>query len=340
MQFGLMLTLSEKYEPGFDMARSMREAVHLVSLAREYGFDAVMSGEHILAHPYQRPAPIPALSRLSAVAEGMHVGTSVLLLPLHPPVQVAEDFAALDGMTNGRAILGVGMGYRAEEFGAFGIDPKERVGRMYEGLEVIKRLWTHEEMEFTGRYYRVPRVKPTAKTVQKPHPPIWVGAGVDAAVRRVGERGYTWLVHPPRVALSEIGAQLDMYREVLKQRGHALPAVQPMRLDSYLAEKSDAAWQEAEALFEWHYGVVRRWGAEAQHKPDDAANKSFREAARDRYVIGTPDDAIKAFEWIERELGVNFVIVRLSYVGMSFEDKMRQIRLFGEGVVPHFKKKR
>ena len=340
MQFALMLTLSERYKPGSNMARSLRDATHLVSLARDYGFDGIMSGEHILAHPHQRPAPIPALSYLSAVAEGMHVGTSVLLLPLHPPVQVAEDIAALDAMTNGRAILGVGMGYREEEFGAFGINPKERVGRMYEGLEVIKQLWTQEEMTFEGKYYHVPRVKPTAKTVQRPHPPIWVGAGVDAAVRRVAQRGYTWLIHPPRIAMSEIAAQVRMYRDVLKQHGHALPTVQPMRCDSFLAETSDAAWKQAEALFEWHYGVLHQWGVESERKPQSAPGTSFRDAAGDRYVIGTPDDAIKAFEWCERELGVNFIIVRLNYVGMSLEDKMRQIRLFGEGVVPHFKRKR
>ncbi len=340
MKFALMLTLSEKYKPGTNMARSLRDAVHLVTLAREYGFDGIMSGEHILAYPHQRPAPIPALSYLSAFAEGMHVGCSVLLLPLHPPVQVAEDFAALDAMTNGRAILGVGMGYREDEFGAFGIDSKERVGRMYEGLEVIKQLWTQEEVEFNGKYYRLPRVKPTAKTVQQPHPPIWVGAGVDPAVRRVGERGYTWLIHPPRVSLAEIATQVEMYRATLQQHGHALPTVQPMRLDAYLAENSATAWKEAEALFDWHYGVLHQWGVEAERSAHGAARKSFREAAGDRYVIGTPDDAIKTFEWCEPELGANFIIVRMNYVGMSLEDKMRQIRLFGEGVIPHFKKKR
>lgn len=114
-----------------------------------------------------------------------------------------------------------------------------------------------------------------------------------------------------------------------------------LRLRSPVAsEKRDAAWKEAEALFEWHYGVVRRWGAEGQHTSKVSPAKSFRDSAGDRYVIGTPDEAIKAIERVERELGVNFVIVRLSYVGMSFEEKLRQIRLFGEGVVPHFKKKR
>ncbi|MFH1602309.1 MAG: LLM class flavin-dependent oxidoreductase [Pseudomonadota bacterium] len=336
MKFALMLTLSEKYTSGANMAKSLREATHLVALAREHGFDGIMSGEHILAYPHQRPAPIPALSYLSAVAEGMSVGTAVLLLPLHPPVQVAEDFAALDAMTNGRAILGVGMGYREEEFGAFGINPKERVGRMYEGLDVIKQLWTQDEMEFNGKYYHVPRVRPTAKSVQRPHPPIWVGAGVDAAVRRVARRGYTWLIHPPRVGLTEIAAQLKMYRDVLREHGGEMPVIQPMRCDGYLAENGAAAWKEAEALFEWHYGVLHRWGIESEH--GDIRSKSFREDAGDRYVIGTPDDAIAMFERCERELGVNFIILRLNYVGMSFEDKMRQIRLFGEGVIPHFKK--
>jgi hypothetical protein len=66
-----------------------------------------------------------------------------------------------------------------------------------------------------------------------------------------------------------------------------------------------------------------------------ARRKSFRELASDRFVIGTPDEAIKAFEQVERELGVNFIILCLHYVGMSFEAKVRQIRLFGEGVIPH-----
>lgn len=338
MQFGLMLTLSERYAPGLNMVGSLRQATHLVRLAREQGFDGIISGEHILAYPHQRPAPIPALSYLAAAAEGMLMGTSVLLLPLHPPVQVAEDFAALDAITNGRVVLGVGMGYRAEEFAAFGIDPKERVGRMYEGLDLIKQLWTQEEVEFNGKYYHVPRVRPTAKPVQQPHPPIWVGAGVDAAVRRVGRHGYTWVIPPPRVGLSALATQVEMYRNVLREHGHEMPTILPMRRDGYIAEDTDSAWKEAESLFAWHYGVLQQWGHDPDRQGEDTRGKSFRDMAADRFIIGTPDEAIEAFERCERELGVNFIILRLHYVGMSFEAKMRQIRLFGEGVIPHFKK--
>lgn len=340
MQFGLHLTLSEKYVQGADMAGSLREGTHLVRLAREYGFDAIMSDEHILAYPHQRPAPVPALSYLAAAAEGMLVGTSVLLLPLHPPVQVAEDFAALDAITNGCAVLGVGMGYREEEFAAFGIDPKQRMGRMYEGLDLIKQLWTQEEMEFNGKYYHVPRVRPTAKSVRRPHPPIWVGGSVDAAIRRVARHGYTWIISPPRISLSALATKVRMYRDVLREHGHPMPSIFPMRCDGYLAEDTATAWQQAESLFAWHHGVLKQWLHEPDQPGQDSRNKSFREEAGDSCAIGTPDQVIAMFERCERELGVNFIDLRLHYVGMSFEAKMRQIRLFGETVIPHFKKRR
>ena len=196
MQFGLTMALSERYTPGMDMVQTMRQATHLVRMAREYGFDAVVLSQHYLTYPHQAVATLPALSRLAAEAEGMMLGPMILLLPLHSPVQVAEEMATLDAITGGRAVLGVGLGYREQEFAAFGIDPKERVGRMVEGLELIKQLWTQEEVDFNGNYYRVPSVKPTAKPVQQPYPPIWVAANVDAAVRRLGRLGYTWVINP------------------------------------------------------------------------------------------------------------------------------------------------
>lgn len=241
MQFGLMLTLSERYTPGMNMVSSLRQATHLVRLAREYGFDGVFSGEHFLAYPHQRPAPIPALSYLAAAADGMLVGTSVLLLPLHAPVQVAEDIATLDAITHGRAVLGVGMGYREDEFAACGIDPKERVGRLYEGLDLIKQLWTREEVDFHGKYFHAPQVIPTAKPVQRPHPLIWVGAGVDRAVSRVGRHGYTWVMPPPRAGISALATQVQRYGDVMQEHGHEIPAIRPMRRDGYIAEDSKSA---------------------------------------------------------------------------------------------------
>ena len=224
MKFGLTLTLSEKYEPGMDLTRTLREAVYLVRMAREYGFDGVVLSQHYLTYPHQSAATIPTLSRLTAEAEGMLMGPMILLLPLLSPVQVAEEMATFDAMTGGRSVLGVGLGYREEEFKAFGINPRERVGRLVESLELIKKLWTEDEVEFHGKYYHIPLVRPTAKPVQKPHPPIWVAANVDSAVHRLGRLGYTWIINP-HSPISDIAPQTEMYKSVLKEYGHPMPSI-------------------------------------------------------------------------------------------------------------------
>ena len=338
MKFGLTLTLSEKYEPGMDLTRTLREAVYLVRMAREYGFDGVVLSQHYLTYPHQSAATIPTLSRLTAEAEGMLMGPMILLLPLLSPVQVAEEMATFDAMTGGRSVLGVGLGYREEEFKAFGINPRERVGRLVESLELIKKLWTEDEVEFHGKYYHIPLVRPTAKPVQKPHPPIWVAANVDSAVHRLGRLGYTWIINP-HSPISDIAPQTEMYKSVLKEYGHPMPSIFPMRRDVYLGEDSEVAWSEAGPVLGWRYDVYQQWGQDKVLAEGDSFAQPFKELASDRFIIGTVEECVETCERYEEEMGVNYLIVRLNYVGMSFEAKVRQIQLFGGGVIPHFQKR-
>ena len=109
--------------------------------------------------------------------------------------------------------------------------------------------------------------------------------------------------------------------------------------DVYVAEKDADAWEEAESLLEVHHGVIRDW---RQHRDlsESSREKLQEQTAENNNAIGTPDAIIEKFEWCERELGVNFIDLRLHYVGMTLEQKIRQIRLFGEGVIPHFRKRR
>ncbi len=336
MRFGLTLTLSERYAPGVNMMQSLRQAAYLVRMAREYGFEGVFISQHYLTYPHQTVATVPALSRLAAEAEGMTVGPMIILLPLHAPVQVAEEMATLDAITGGRSVLGVGQGYREEEFAAFGIDPRERVGRLFEGLDLIKQLWTKDEVAFEGKYYHVPPVKPTAKPVQRPHPPIWVAANVDRAVRRIGRLGYTWVINP-HSPMSFIAPQVEMYRAALHEHGHSDPAVLPMRRDVYLAEDMESAFREAGPLLGWRYDVYQQWGQDKALAEGDTFSLPFQELAQDRFIVGTPEECVEACRRYEAETGVNYLIVRMHYVGMPFEDKVRQLRLFGEGVIPRFK---
>src|SRR5207245_2858906 len=119
----------------------------------------------------------------------MRIGTAVLLLPLHHPVRVAEDAATVDVISNGRFQLGVGVGYKVEEFDSFAIAKTERGRRTNEGLEIIRRLWAGETLTFTGRYYEVHQARLAPEPVQQPRPPLWVGGFTPAAIRRAATYG-------------------------------------------------------------------------------------------------------------------------------------------------------
>ena len=127
--------------------------------ARDAGFSLIATGQHYLAAPYQMSTVFPLLSRLAAESGDMQVAATVLLLPLHNPVELAESIATLDCITGGRFVFGIGLGYRDEEYTAFGVKREERVGRMNESLEIIKRLWIEDEMEYDGKYYTIPKTE-------------------------------------------------------------------------------------------------------------------------------------------------------------------------------------
>jgi len=151
VKFGL--GLSVQHLPEEPQAARFREHIEQVRLARAVGFSSVWASQHYLADPFTYFQPIPTLARLAADARGMTLGTGVLLLPLHHPVEIAEQLATLDVITDGHLIFGVGLGYRNVENVAMGHDPKERVGRLIESLEIVERLWSGEPVAYEGRYF-------------------------------------------------------------------------------------------------------------------------------------------------------------------------------------------
>jgi alkanesulfonate monooxygenase SsuD/methylene tetrahydromethanopterin reductase-like flavin-dependent oxidoreductase (luciferase family) len=196
------------------MVDRFREHVDQVRAARDAGFDLIVMGQHYLSTPFQEMQTLPALARLAAEAGTMRVGATVILLPLLNPVDVAEQVATLDVITEGRFVFGVGLGYRDEENEAFGIAPGERVPRLVEGLDVIKRLWAEDEVTHRGRFFRLTKARMMLKPVQKPHPPIWIGGGsqpfekvygqtvtnIDPVLKRIAKYAKTWVPHSSATA--------------------------------------------------------------------------------------------------------------------------------------------
>jgi alkanesulfonate monooxygenase SsuD/methylene tetrahydromethanopterin reductase-like flavin-dependent oxidoreductase (luciferase family) len=328
----LGLNLSNQYLTSESMALRIDEVVEQVELMRELGFDLVVVGQHHLATPFQQPSSVPLVARLAANSGSMRLGITVFLLPLHNPVEIAEQVATLDAISHGRMIFGVGLGYRPEECEAFGITMQERVPRFLEALEVIKRLWAEDEVEYHGRFYTLPRIQSTIRPLQVPHPPIWMAANQPVAVRRAGRLGYTWVMNP-HVTFDALKEQLDEYRAALDAHGHQFPAELPLLREAWLAETRERAWAEAAPYLARKYSVYTDWGQDRAVPSNQTFDRPLEELARDRFIIGTPDDLVAAARRYSAELGVTTLILRIQWPGMHRQQVLDQIRLIGQTMV-------
>jgi alkanesulfonate monooxygenase SsuD/methylene tetrahydromethanopterin reductase-like flavin-dependent oxidoreductase (luciferase family) len=315
------------------MAQRIDEVVEQVDLMRSLGFDLFVVGQHHLAAPFQQPDSVALVARLAASAGQMRIGITVFLLPLHNPVDIAEQVATLDAISHGTMIFGVGLGYRPEECQAYGITMQERVPRFLESLQVIKLLWTSDEVEFHGRFYTLPRAKSTIRTVQQPHPPIWMAANQPVAVRRCGTLGHTWVMNP-HVTTEALREQLRMYQAALAEHGHTAPTELPLLREAWIAETRQQAWQEAAPYLQRKYAVYSDWGQDRAVPPDQTFDHPLEELARDRFIIGTPDDLLQQARRYAEELGVTTLLLRVQWPGMPRQQVLDQIRLIGEAVIP------
>jgi probable F420-dependent oxidoreductase len=161
-------------------------------------------GEQRSQHVYE---PLIALAYLAGVTRRVLLGTSVYLLPLRHPVLAAKQAASLDQLSEGRLVLGVGVGWLAEEFAALGVPYRERGRRTDEAIAVLKALCAEDSPEFLP------------KPVQRPHPSLWIGGRSEAALRRAARVGDAW--HPSHLTAEELRARIPDLREECERAGRS-----------------------------------------------------------------------------------------------------------------------
>src|SRR4029453_4409218 len=162
-------------------------------------------------------------------------GAGILLIGLHNPVEMAEVVASLGVIWGGRFVFGIGLGYRDVEFDAFKVPRGQRVRRFEACLEVVKRLWTEESVTVDNDVCTLAGVTLTCRPVQRPHPPIWVAANNDSAIRRAARIGDTWFINP-HATMTTVARQMDVYRDELARVGKPFPGVLPIFKEIYCAK--------------------------------------------------------------------------------------------------------
>jgi alkanesulfonate monooxygenase SsuD/methylene tetrahydromethanopterin reductase-like flavin-dependent oxidoreductase (luciferase family) len=333
VKFGL--GLSVQHLPDEPQAVRFREHVEQVRLARAVGFTSVWASQHYLSDPFTYFQPIPTLARLAADARGMTLGTGVLLLPLHHPVEIAEQLATLDVITEGHLVVGVGLGYRDVENRAMGHDPKDRVARLVEGLETVEQLWSGEPVTYEGRHFTLRGARISMRPLQTPRPPIWLAANSDAGVKRAARLADAWMMNP-HTTLGTLQRQLELFRGARRELGRPPAMETPLIKECYVAPETSTAVTEAATFLGPKYQAYRRWEQDKALPAGKSFDGGFTELARDRFIIGDPARVTEEIMRYEARLGVTTLIFRVQWPGLDQERVLRSIRLLGQKVLPRF----
>ena len=325
---------------GFSHEQLYREMLAQVEEAEALGYDSVWLTEHHFLDDGYLPALLACAAGIATRTSRVKIGTGAILLPLYDPIHVAEEAAVVDLLSGGRLILGIAPGYRPEEFAGFRQPREYRGARMEECMNVLVRAWSQESFSFEGKYYTYRDMKVTPKPVQRPHPPIWIGASIKEGIRRAARYGVP-LVASPRHRLAELQEHYAMYRDY-QAKLHTSCDLVPVMRDVYVSETTKKAEDEARphVLYihrEW-YGAWAQWRAYTTDVDKRVAAKDevqFEEV-RGRFIIGDPDKVSAEIEEYRKAIGVNYLIVRMQFPGLAHDKALQSTRLFAREVMPRF----
>ncbi|MDG5802070.1 LLM class flavin-dependent oxidoreductase [Streptomyces ossamyceticus] len=326
------------------------EALRLVDLAEELGFDHVKMVEHyFFAYGGYSPDPVTFLAAAAGRTKRVRLGTSATIPAFQHPVKLAGKLAMLDAMSGGRVDAAFGRAFLPDEFTAFGIPIDESKDRFTEGVEAIKRLWAEEDVVFEGRFHRFGPVTLLPRPVQDPHPPVFVTTARSAeSCAEAGRAGHHLQTVPNVMSTEELQSRLAVYREEWAASGRT-PGTEQIHF-SYpcvVSEDGDTARTKGRhdddrnsaairaAVASWE--TTRSSAYPGYEKLVEATRTSHFEGklAQNKLLIGAPDQVRAQLEQIAEWFGDDITISLGVHSGhLSFEDAATTMRLMAEQVIP------
>jgi probable F420-dependent oxidoreductase len=285
------------------------------------GFDSIWMPDRILVAPPLFNAAvletIVTLSYITSITNEIKIGSCVMNLPFRQPVILAKELATLDYLSNGRLIVGVGMGWFQREFEMCMIEKRSRGERFEEILKIMKVLWTSEKASYYGKFYKIPPITLYPAVVQKPHPPIWIGAGsaagvmtalhgvlVERALKRVAKMGDGWIIRStttPELARNDV----RILKKYLQEEGRSLEKFPIAYFNCFLCSPDkDRTMQNLKEITSLPWEDIEK-----------------------EYCIGNREEIIKKLkEYVA--LGANYLIM------WPFSDDLEQLDIIRSEIVP------
>lgn len=328
MRFGLFGSAEAS---GAGAGPGFRDYIDANVEAEALGYHSSFLVEHHFTGWSQVSATLHLLNWVAARTTTLRVGTAVTVLPWHNPVLLAEQAATLDVLSGGRLDLGVGKGYRHNEFTGFGIPIEEAEARFEEALALLVRSWTTaERFSFEGRFWRFEDIVVEPAPCQKPHPPLWMSAARSASIARVAERGGNLLLDQYASA-EALGRRIAFFRAEVERRGRRFdPASVIVARDLYVARNR----ADREAALERRRKVQERTLAVSRDpaRPGGSHILFYDRAGADTeqsLLYGTPDEIADRLGAL-RALGIDYVILNIG------DQSRDSLRAFARDIMPAF----
>ncbi len=334
MAMNISLGIRGQFPQGDDMPARLEELLDQVRLARRIGYVAVLKTCHFSSTPFQEIQQIPFLARIAGELGDMSIITGIVLLPLHKPLEIAEQLATLDLLSGGKLIFGAGLGYREVEFKAFGMTQRDRVTRFEENFEAIRRLWTEDTVTMKGSHFELDGATCSLKPLQKPRPPMWIGANADPAIKRAARIADSWMINPHN-RIDTIQRQIGVYKRELDRLDKPMPEVLPMSREIFVAEFKEAAMRLAGPYIEAKYKAYQSWGQDkAMPEGDNDLGQAFDDLADGRFVFGSVDEVADQIIALAKAIGFNQLNCPFQWPGMPQNHVLDQMHLMAEEVLP------
>ncbi|HEV2303455.1 MAG TPA: LLM class flavin-dependent oxidoreductase [Stellaceae bacterium] len=338
MRFGLFGSAqARRGGPEFDSSEGFHDFIEYNVEAEALGFHGTFVVEHHFTGFGQVSATLNLLTWLGARTRHLRLGTAVIVLPWHNPVLLAEQAATLDLLSGGRLDFGIGKGYRYNEFAGFCVPMEETEARFDECLSVILKSWTaNEPFSHRGKYWQFDDIVVEPPAAQKPHPPIWMGAGGDRSVRQCAERGYNLLLGQ-YASPEDVGRAVAVYREAREAMGRHFDPMQigvtrAFFVASNTAEK-EAALERRLANRMRQLKLATRPDGTVHGGPDRATGDPDA-VNRGSAMYGNPGEIAERLEELRRA-GVGYVLVNGGGSGGGARGR-ESLRRFAREVMPLF----
>jgi alkanesulfonate monooxygenase SsuD/methylene tetrahydromethanopterin reductase-like flavin-dependent oxidoreductase (luciferase family) len=328
----LGLYMATQWRQGADLGPELKNLLEQVRVAKASGLASLMVGQHFVSSPLQMFQAMPLLARLAAEAEGMRLGPGLLLLPLLNPVIVAEETATLDWLTGGNAIIGLGLGYRQEEFDSIGVPIKERVPRFVEAVEVIRKLWRDDVVEHRGRFHTLSKVQASIRPVRPGGPPIWMAGDSELPVKRAAKLADAWMPSP-MVSQDNVGKLGALFRETRAAAGLPPAAEFPIIRECHVGSGAGNALDEVREPLSFKYEAYAQWGGgDGGFVPAERIRANFDTFAAGRFIIGSESQVVDQIGRYGEQTGTDHILLRVQWPGLDQKTVVRTLERLGRVV--------